>query len=49
MNGLQEKLATQQEQIQDYYQEKEEARVQDKSFEARYKRMMRGSGGAAPR
>ena len=46
---LQQNLQTQQHAqiIQSYYQEKEEARVQDKSFEARYKRMMRGSGGAS--
>ena len=43
-------LQSQAAQIEEYYQEKEESRVQDKSFEARYKRMMRGGApGGGPR
>lgn len=34
--------------IEQYYTEKEESRVEDKSFEARMKKMARGSGGGGP-
>jgi hypothetical protein len=44
---LQDNLSTQKQQMETYYKEKEQARVQDRSFEARYKRMIRGVG--APR
>ena len=46
---LEEKLETRLELIEEYYNEKEEARVQDKSFEARMKRMARGGGPGGPR
>jgi len=42
---LRQNLEGQPEAMEQYFIEKEEARVQDKSFEARYKRMMRGPGG----
>jgi hypothetical protein len=41
-NKLEEKLETRLEQMEEYYTEKEESRVQDKSFEAHYKRLLRG-------
>lgn len=40
-NKVEEKLATQNEKIEEYYTQKEEARVQDMSFEARFKRLSR--------
>ena len=39
---LEEQLETRLEKIEEYYTEKEESRVQDQSFEARYKRLLRG-------
>lgn len=39
---LDEQLETQQEKMEEYYTEKEASRVQDKSFEAEYKRLLRG-------
>ena len=39
---LEEQLETRLEKIEEYYAEKEESRVQDKSFEAHYKRLLRG-------
>jgi hypothetical protein len=35
-------LETQPEKMEKYYTEKEESRVEDKTFEAEYKRMMKG-------
>ena len=46
---LEQNLETQLELIEEYYTEKEDARVQDKSFEARMKRMARGGGPGGPR
>jgi hypothetical protein len=42
---LQENLAGQAQAMEEYYAEKAQAKVQDKSFQAKYKRMMRSSGG----
>jgi hypothetical protein len=39
---LDEQLESSQEKMDEYYTEKEESRVQDKSFEANYKRLLRG-------
>lgn len=39
---LEEQLESRLEKIEEYYTEKEEARVQDMSFEAHYKRLLRG-------
>jgi hypothetical protein len=39
---LEEQLETQPEKMEKYYTEKEESRVEDKNFEAEYKRMMKG-------
>jgi hypothetical protein len=41
---LEENLAGQDQAIEGYYAEKQEAKVQDKSFESIYKRMMRSGG-----
>ena len=46
---LEQNLENRLELIEEYYTEKEEARVQDKSFEARMKRMARGGGPGGPR
>jgi hypothetical protein len=43
---LEENLAGQMQAMEEYYEEKQQGKVQDKSFEARYKRIIRsGSGG----
>lgn len=42
---LEENLEGQAQAMEDYYTEKQAAKVQDKSFEATYKRMIRGGGG----
>ena len=39
---LEEQLESRLEKIEEYYTEKEESRVQDMSFEAQYKRLLRG-------
>eukprot|EP00934_Nitzschia_sp_Nitz4_P005841 Nitzschia sp. Nitz4//scaffold167_size49223//34706//35179//NITZ4_007039-RA/size49223-processed-gene-0.61-mRNA-1//-1//CDS//3329538287//5831//frame0 len=39
---IEENLETRLEKMDEYYTEKEQARIQDKGFEAHYKRMMRG-------
>lgn len=39
---LEEQLESRLEKIEEYYTKKEESRVQDKSFEAHYKRLLRG-------
>lgn len=39
---LEENLESRLEKMEEYYTEKEESRVQDKSFEAHYKRLLRG-------
>jgi hypothetical protein len=41
---LEQNLEGQADAMEKYYTEKEQARVQDKSFEAQYKRMLRGAG-----
>eukprot|EP00980_Cylindrotheca_fusiformis_P021247 scaffold8173_cov105-Cylindrotheca_fusiformis.AAC.3 len=41
---LDEQLETREEKMEEYYVSKEESRVQDKSFEAHYKRLLRGGG-----
>jgi hypothetical protein len=43
---LEENLAGQAQAMEEYYAEKERAKVKDYSFEAKYKRMMRGTGKA---
>jgi patatin-like phospholipase/acyl hydrolase len=43
---LEESLGGQKELIENYYEEKVKSKVQDRSFEARYKRMTRGVGGS---
>mmetsp|Transcript_24809 Transcript_24809/g.46337 ORF Transcript_24809/g.46337 Transcript_24809/m.46337 type:complete len:161 (+) Transcript_24809:408-890(+) len=42
---IEQNLQQQQQLLDNYYTEKEQARVQDKSFEARFKRMLRVGGG----
>ena len=46
---LEQNLEKRLELIEEYYTEKEASRVQDKSFEARMKRMARGGGPGGPR
>ncbi|KAG7345912.1 hypothetical protein IV203_004979 [Nitzschia inconspicua] len=46
---LEENLAGQAQAMEDYYAEKEKAKVLDNSFEARYKRMMRGGAAGGGR
>ena len=46
---LERNLENRLELIEEYYTEKEASRVQDKSFEARMKRMARGGGPGGPR
>lgn len=45
-NKIEQNLETRLETMDQYYTEKEASRVQEENFEARYKRMMRGSGPA---
>mmetsp|Transcript_1026 Transcript_1026/g.2428 ORF Transcript_1026/g.2428 Transcript_1026/m.2428 type:complete len:159 (-) Transcript_1026:100-576(-) len=45
---IEEKLEDRLEKMEEYYTEKERFRVKDTSFEAQYKAMMRGTGGAGP-
>jgi hypothetical protein len=44
---LEDNLAGQAQAMEEHYAEKQQAKVQDKSFEAKYKRMIRGSGGGS--
>ena len=46
---LEQNLESRLELIEEYYTTKEDARVEDKSFEARMKRMARGGGPGGPR